>query len=118
MLIPSAGHFGEMPDLLAACREANSGPGQKSIPHFQVSTQNFPGFDLKLLIVIMTKIKGLEALDMLADEYMANPYDKEPFLQGTFNFVISVSYCPFRNYQLLADFDRTYKAVWHKVRVR
>merc|ERR1719383_1177049 len=47
MLIPSAGHFGEMPELLAACREANS---------------------------------GLEALDMLADEYMANPYDKEPFL--------------------------------------
>ena len=24
---------------------------------------------------------------MLADEYMANPYDKEPFLRGTFDFV-------------------------------
>ena len=49
MLIPSVGHFGEMPDLLAVCREANSGE---------------------------------EALDMLADEYMANPFDKDPFLQG------------------------------------
>ena len=24
---------------------------------------------------------------MLADEYMANPYEKEPFLRGTFDFV-------------------------------
>ena len=49
MLIPSVGHFGDMPQLLAVCREANSGE---------------------------------EALDMLADEYMANPFDKDPFLQG------------------------------------
>jgi len=48
MLIPSVGHFGDMPELLAVCREANSGE---------------------------------EALDMLANEYMANPFDKDPFLQ-------------------------------------
>jgi len=52
MLIPSVGHFGDMPDELAACREANSGE---------------------------------EALDMLADEFMANPFDKGAFLKEIVN---------------------------------
>ena len=52
MLIPSVGHFGDMPEALAACREANSGE---------------------------------EALDMLADEFIDNPFDKGAFLQGTYS---------------------------------